>query len=181
MSYFYDIYLNFNDYPIQCYDWCDDDNIERILKVKMFRVLNIDDFIKYECDIDLNDGIYLLSDTINAIGIEVINKRIAYLSYLKYSDELNVCKAVCNLDLQKLDYKRKKKRVINHELREDKKIKNELLSLIKESNDNLLMYIYYDITNKYSNKINDIRSFLIEDILNNFNQKHINLYQNICK
>ena len=33
---------------------------------------------------DLDDGIYILSDTINAIGIDVINKEICYLSYLKF-------------------------------------------------------------------------------------------------
>lgn len=181
MDYYYDVYLNFNDYPIHCYDWKIDDNIERILKIKLIRALNIDDLISYECNIELDDGTYLISDTINAIGIEVINKKIVYLSYLRYIDEFNVCNSVKKLDIYPLKYKKNKRRIIINDLREDIKIKKEMLNLVNECNDNLLMYIYYDITNKYSNKIDEIKLFLINDILNNFNQKYINLYQNICK
>ena len=181
MDYYYDVYLNFNDYPIHCYDWEIDDNIERILKIKLIRTLNIDDLISYECNIELDDGTYLISDTINAIGIEVINKKIVYLSYLRYIDEFNVCNSAKKLDIYHLKYKKNKRRIIINDLREDIKIKKEMLNLVNECNDNLLMYIYYDITNKYSNKIDEIKLFLINDILNNFNQKYINLYQNICK
>lgn len=181
MDYFYDVYLNFNDYPIHCYDWVSSDNIERVLKIKLFRISSISDLISYECDIELDDGYYLVSDTINAIGIEVINKRIVYLSYLKYIDELNVCKVANKLELYHLEYKKNKRRIIMNDLRDDLKIKKEMLNLVNECNDNLLMYIYYDITDKYSNKIDKIKLFLINDILNNFNQKYVNLYQNICK
>lgn len=181
MGYFYDISLNFNDYPIQCYDWDIQDNIERVLKVKLIRVVSVEDFISYECSVELENDIYLLSDTINAIAIEVINNKIAYISYLKYNDEINVCKAANKLEIYNIKYMKLNRRIVMNELREDIKIKKEMLDLVNESNDNLLKYIYYDITNEYSANIEKIKLFLINDILNNFNQKYVNLYQNICK
>ena len=176
MEYFYDIKLSFDEYPINYYDW---EGFERLLKVRVIRVDNISDIIMYHASIDLDDGIYILSDTINAIGIDVINNNICYLSYLKYDDENYSIRIAERLEVSDLNVRLKNKRYIDNELRFDKRIKKILTKLIEDGNDNLIKYIYYDITDKYSNDISRIKKFLLTDLKNNFSKKYINLYENI--
>ena len=91
MKYYYDIILNFNEYPINYYEWEKDDDIERFIKIKVIKVDDVKDFILYNMNIELADDVYVLSDGVNSIAIEVISKHVAYISSLTYEDELNVC------------------------------------------------------------------------------------------
>lgn len=181
MKYYYDIYLNFNEYPINYYEWRKDDNLERYLKVPIFRVESIIDFIKYHIKIDIDISPIILSDGINAIALELIDKRIAYLSYLSYEDESCICEIAANLDITYFKYEKGNKRYIPFELRTDTLIKNILLKEVENSSNDFIKFLYYDITGNESKTIEDMRSFLIEDINNNFNDKYVNLYQKICK
>ena len=47
--------------------------------------------------------------------------------------------------------------------------------------DNLLRYIYYDITNKLEQDIEKIKKYLERDIEKNFGAKYVTLFQNLCK
>lgn len=178
MEYYYDIELSFADYPIPCYDW---DSKEKLLKIGIIRVENIKEILEYQVSIDIPDGKYILSDGINAIAVEVIDKKTPYLSYLKYDDENYVIRIVSKMKVGNYPMQYDKKRAIDNDLRIDSKIKKVLLSLVNEASDNLIKYIYYDVTDTYSDNIDRIKKFLKEDIKNNFNQKYINLYENICK
>ena len=44
--------------------------------------------------------------------------------------------------------------------------------------DNLLRYIYYDITNKLEQDIEKIKKYLERDIEKNFGAKYVTLFQN---
>lgn len=176
MKYYYDIELSFDESPRQYYDW---EDYERLMRIEVLKIRNLSIIIEYHTTIDLADGKYILCDNYNAIGIEVINKEIAYLSYLKYDDENYVIRLGDNMDYSDIQITTKEKRNLNNDLKEESKIKKVLISLIKEANDNLLKYIYYDITDTYCDNIKRIKSFLLTDINNNFNQKYIKLYENI--
>ena len=60
MKYYYDITLNFNEYPINYYEWEKDDDIERFIKIKVIKVDDVKDFILYNMDIELDDDVYVL-------------------------------------------------------------------------------------------------------------------------
>ena len=45
MKYYYDITLNFNELPINFYEWEKSDDIERILKIKVYKVNDLKDYI----------------------------------------------------------------------------------------------------------------------------------------
>lgn len=108
MKYYYDIILNFNEIPINFYEWESDDDIERLLKIKVYKVKDLKDIISYNMRINLDDDKYVLCDGINSIAIEVINSHVAYLSFLTYEDEINICKMVRKMDVTNIEYKKGK-------------------------------------------------------------------------
>ena len=181
MKYYYDITLNFNELPINFYEWEKSDDIERILKIKVYKVNDLKDYIGYNIEIDLEDDKYVLCDGINSIAIEVINGKVAYLSYLTYEDEINVCQMVRKMTVTNISYKKLTKRKIIHDLRWTLIVKNCLLAALKENNEYLLRYMYLQITNKDSKDIEKIKKFLIQDINSNLNDKYIDLYRKIIK
>ena len=181
MKYYYDITLNFNEYPINYYEWEKDDNIEKFIKIIVIKVDDIKDFVLYHMNIYLDDGIYVLSDGVNSIAIEVISSKVAYISYLTYEDELNVCNMVKKMEVQEIKYVKIAKRKISYELRNNLLIKKCLLNTIKESNEYLLKYIYLEITDHDSNDLDKIKKYLVNDINHNLNEKYIELYRKIIK
>lgn len=181
MKYYYDITLNFNEYPINYYEWEKDDDIERFIKIKVIKVDDVKDFILYNMDIELDDDVYVLSDGVNSVAIEVISKHIAYISSLTYEDELNVCNLAKKMEVQDIKYKIIDKRKIIHELRNNIIIKKCLLNTIKESNEYLLKYMYLEVTDHDSNDLDKIKKYLVNDINNNLSDKYIELYRKIIK
>lgn len=181
MKYIYDIYLNFNDYPINYYEWDESDSLERVLKIPIVKVEDIRPFILYNMEIYDMDDMVIITDGINAIALEIIRSKVAYVSCLTYEDELAVLELSSNMEVSNLNYKLLDKRVIPSILRKDALIQKVLLTKIEASDIDELKYIYYEITNKDSSNINKIKNFLKGDILNNFNQKYVNLYEKIYK
>ena len=179
MKYYYDITLNFNESPINFYEWENDDDIERILKIKVYKVKDIRDFIEYNMEVDLNDDKYILCDGINSIAIEVINGHVAYLSNLSYDDEISICQMTRNMDITNIKYNKTTKRKIIHDLRGSIIIKKCLLNVINDNNEYLLRYMYLDITNKDSKDIKKIKRYLIKNINNDLNDKYVDLYRKI--
>lgn len=181
MKFIYDIYLNFNDYPINYYEWNESDTLERVLKIPIIKVDDIAPFILYNVEIkDLSDKV-ILSDGINAIALEIIDSKAPYVSFLTYEDELCVCELIRELPRQEISYKLLEKRDIPTSLRKDLFMQHIMLSKIDFIDSDELKYIYYEITNKESSNIDKMRLFLKGDIKNNFNQKYVNLYEKIYK
>lgn len=179
MKYYYDIILNFNEIPINFYEWESDDDIERLLKIKVYKVKDLKDIISYNMKINLDDDKYVLCDGINSIAIEVINSHVAYLSFLTYEDEINICKMVRKMDVTNLEYKKGKKRKIIQDLRGTLVIKNCLIAKINERDPYLIKYMYMDVTNKDSSDIDKMRDYLINEINHDLSDKYIDLYRKI--
>lgn len=181
MNYYYDIYLNFFEYPVNYYEWQSTDDIERIMKIPIYCVSDIKDYILYEADIIIEHDKFIISDGVNSLALEVIDNHIAYLSSMAYDDELNINDIAHNMSISKLVVTFKEKRNIPLELREESKIKKEFLTSIDTFDPELLRYIYYDITNKSTKDINKIKDYLRKDIHNHFNDHYIDLYKKLCK
>jgi hypothetical protein len=162
------------------YNW-DNDLIERINKIEVIRVDNIKYFINYKLNIDLSDGLFILSDTINAIAIDVINKKIVYISSLTLEDENNICNLVNNIKITNIKYSIIDKREMDLYLSEESTQLKILIHDIKSGNSSFIKYLYYYIFNKKSNNISLMRTKLIEDISSNNNIKYLNLYKIIYK
>lgn len=181
MKFIYDIYLNFNDYPINYYEWEKSDTLERVLKIPIIKVDDIAPFILYNVKVkDLKDKV-ILCDGINAIALEIIDEKVPYVSFLTYDDELCVCELIRELPREKITYQLLEKRDIPTSLRSDLLMQHIMLSKIDFIDSDELKYIYYEITNKDSSNIDKMRGFLKGDIKNNFNQKYVNLYEKIYK
>lgn len=181
MEYYYDIYLNFDEYPINYYEWEASDDIERILKIPVIKVEDVKKIIEYHSIIKDVPNRFIISDGINSIALELINKKVAYLSSLSYSDEESVNELAHNLSTTELDITFLDKREIPFELRKESKNKKMFISLINTANPELLKYVYYDLTNKTLNNPDKIKDILLKDISNNFNDKYIELYEKLCK
>ena len=177
MKYYYDITLNFDEYPIPYYEWDQSDRLDNYLKLPIYHVKSIVPFIEYHTSWDKEKDTFIISDGINALAIEVIDHKSAYLSFLSYKDEDCINEIALNMEYSELRYERNKKRVLPFELRKHRFIKCYLLKMIDNANKDLLRYIYYDITGKDSNNLINIKKFLIQDINANFNDKYILLYQ----
>ena len=182
MDYYYDILLNFAEYPINYYEWDSvHDDIERMMKIPVIHVSDIKELIAYETMIDTDLDMFIASDGVNSIAIEMIDKRAAYLSCLPYDDELSVNDLAHIMEITPLKITRLKKRIIPFELREERKMQHDFLHVLDTIDHDLLKYIYYDMTEKNCNNIEHIKNYLKKDILTNFNEKYINLYENYVK
>ena len=181
MEYYYDIYLNFNEYPINYYEWDKDDDIERVLKIPIVRINDIKEVITKHATIETDLEKLILCDGVNAIALELVDKHVAFLSCLSYEDEANICDIVHDMDITPLVINFEKKRIIPFELRQEEKMKKIFLHDLDVFDDNLLRYIYYDITNKLEKDIEKIKKYLERDIEKNFGAKYVTLFQNLCK
>lgn len=181
MKYIYDIYLNFNDYPINYYEWDESDTLERVLKIPIIKVDDIEPFISFNMVIEDYDDKIIVSDGINALALEIIDSKVAYVSYLTYDDELCVCELARTMPITRVTYHLLERRNIPSALRKDALMQKILLSKIDLSGSDELKYIYYEITNKDSSNLDKIKKFLKVDIEHNFNQKYVNLYEKIYK
>lgn len=181
MKFIYDIYLNFNDYPINYYEWESTDTLERVLKIPIIKVDDITPFILYNIEVEELEDKVIVCDGINALALEIVGSKVPYVSYLTYDDELCVCELVRDLPREEIKYKLLNKREIPSSLRRDSLMQKIMLSKIDFIDSDELKYIYYEITNKDSSNIDKIRKFLKGDIEHNFNQKYVNLYEKIYK
>lgn len=181
MEYYYDIYLNFYDYPLNYYEWDDDDALERIMKIPLIRINNIKDLIAYNIRIDCEYDYLLVSDGINALALEIIDSEIAYLSFLSYDDEFNVNAIARTLPLTNLKITKLSKRHIPHHNRQDEINKKIILKSIENLNPDLLKYLYYYLFHKESNNISKICEKITKDIETNYNDKYEKIIPIICQ
>ena len=175
MKYYYDLVVNFNDNFMHCYEWNSDDNVERLLKVSVIRVSDVSLFIKNVCRVNLNDGVYAVSDGVNSIGIDVIDGKNVYISSFMFDDDSYICKIASSLDLNDIIVEVVDSRCVDSSLRCDSFIKKVLLNIIYSDKEDLIKYIYLDVTGRLDD-IDKCKSFLKNDIYNNFNNKYYELY-----
>jgi len=187
MKYIYDIILNFNERLYEFYEWKDNDNIEYIKKIPIFRVSNdifsgiknnkvivSTEFINNiynKCEVYGNYGIgkidyaclFCIDDDV--ISLEFNEKgEVIYISDL-YIDEKNDILSyvkklnICNLEYKKIN-KYKEYLITRKELSMINFIKREINLIYKNDNLDKLRYIYYECFNKFEENISKINSDL---------------------
>lgn len=178
--YYYDIYLCFDEQYRLFYNW-DKSLIERYLKVEIIKVKDIRTIINNIVKVNLDDKIYLLSDGINAIAVDVINHKINCLSSLSINDEDEIIRLVSEVEYQPIKLEIIEARINDYTLNE-LVIPKKVFSLdIENGEDDFIKYLYYYIFNKKSNNIELMRKKLLKDINTNFSDQYFKLYEIIYK
>lgn len=204
MTYVYDIVLNYNSELYDFYEWKKDDVIYHIKRINLIKVdskiyneiydnyclfndellLSIFNKCEYYSNRKIDNIPYacLITDSYRVIGILLdSNGKIVKYSSLLLDEEEDVLDLCYKLGEIKLDYKIIKKRDKNEfytrlEKNIIKFIKKDLNNDYHKKNINKLKYLYYEYFNKQSDNLEIIYQELMHEIENNFNEKHINLY-----
>ena len=199
MAYIYDILLNFDKNLIEHFEWEDEDSIKYIKKIIVFKVSSevikdivnkevvfSDEFIKKIPKYEMNGlkeagSVCLFTDTFITIGVLIKNNKPVFYSRLLLDEEKEVLDIVQSLDIKDINYITigNKKREDMNLTRKEKMIKDKLFDEINKLYYNkkydILLYLYYEYTNKENKEIKEVYTFLKES-LNNFNEKHKYLY-----
>ena len=126
-------------------------------------------------------SVCLFTDTFITIGVLIKNNKPVFYSRLLLDEEKEVLDIVQSLDIKDINYITigNKKREDMNLTRKEKMIKDKLFDEINKLYYNkkydILLYLYYEYTNKENKEIKEVYTFLKES-LNNFNEKHKYLY-----
>lgn len=207
MIYIYDVVLNLNKELIEFFEWKENDNIKYIRKIPLFKIdsktikhiLNKEievDFdllekIKYKTDfnenIDIENYKYLTLFCDNKIVVGVLfneNKKIELISRLLLDEEQEILDFSSRIKEQEIEHKIikiKSPKTNNSLTRKEQeireKLEEEIDSLYKNNKIDKLNYYYYEYYGKVLNNKDDVYKKLINSIKNDFNDKHIELYE----
>ena len=187
MKYIYDIILNFNERLYEFYEWKENDNIEYIKRIPIFRVTNsvfsdlknnkvvvCSEFVSNiynKCEVYGNYGtlkiayacLFCIDD--DAIAIEFNEKgEVIYISDLYIDEKIDILSYVKKLNNTDLEYnkvnKYKDSLMTRKELSMINFIKREINLIYKSDNLDKLRYIYYECFNKTEQNITKINSDL---------------------
>lgn len=203
MTYIYDIMLNLNEDLIEFFEWEDSDNISYIKRIPMYKISSfmIDDIITKQIKISkgfLNDikgktllnnqddleYLVLFSDTKIVLGVLFDESgKIVALSRLMVDEEEEILDFTNRLKEETIDYEiiGIKNNSDNYYTRNEKMIiktlEKEITELYQNNRVDKLNYFYYEYFNKISNNKEKVYKELLESINNNFNEKHLMLYE----
>lgn len=194
MNYIYDIFLNFNNYLYDVYEWNKNDNIIHVRKIPLFRVdsKTMCDFINNKIELSLE----FLSKIYNKTELFSKNKNIDY-SFLisdgndviafcnnKYSrllieEEREVLEYANAIKCIDIDYKIiKNNRKVVFKTRSEIKIKNYINKRIKDlilnKDYDKLNFLYLDCFNE---KIDNVDKLFIYKLNKNWDKTYLKLYQ----
>lgn len=178
--YYYDIYLCFDEQYSLFYNW-DKDLIERYLKIEIIKVRDIKVIIGNIVNVNLSDNVYILSDGINAIAIDVQKGQVNYISSLTIDDEDEIVRIVSDMDYRDLDIKIVDARINDYSLKELILPKKVISLDIQNGSDDFIKYLYMHIFNKRNNNIELMRKKLLQDVNNNFNDNYLYIYKILYK
>ena len=195
MNYIYDIFLNFNNYLYDVYEWNKNDNIIHVRKIPLFRVDNktMCDFINNKIELSLEflskiynktelfsknkniDYSFLISDGNDVIAVKAGNK----YSRLLIEEEREVLEYAGSIKSIEIDYKiiKNNKKII-FKTRNEIKIKNYIIKrineLIKYNDYDKLKFLYLDCFNK--NIDDNIDKLFIYELNKNWDNVYLKLY-----
>lgn len=200
MNYYYDIVLNLNEELYEFYEWEENDSIDFIKKIPLFRVSTktLKDNLKYQTKFSQTmidqiknktvikknenlENIFLISDTKNALALEINNEGLVInRSKLLVSDEMNLIEMIYSLKEVKIEYEKIKKYEARKELRQIEKIKKlikcEIDLLYQEKNRSKLKYLYYEWFNTVENSLEKMYEEMNTELEKNFSDKLNNIY-----
>lgn len=202
MVYIYDILLNFSKKLIEFFEWNDNDDILYIKKAPIFHVDSkvIRDFINYNIKIDksfidlimnktlfyddyINVNLAILCDGEMALGIKINNGVISGVSRMIFDEEEEVIKLIKRIDKSNIIYNiiDKKNNDFKYLTRYEKRIisvlKDEFTRVYNNNKVDKLNYYYYEYFNKVSNNKNFVYKSLMLSLINDFNDRHLDLYE----
>ncbi len=200
MNYYYDIVLNLNEELYEFYEWEENDSIDFIKKIPLFRVSTktLKDNLKYQTKFSQTmieqiknktiikknenlENIFLISDTKNALALEINNEGLVInRSKLLVSDEMNLIEMIYSLKEVKIEYEKIKKYEARKELRQIEKIKKlikcEIDLLYQEKNRSKLKYLYYEWFNTVENSLEKMYEEMNTELEKNFSEKLNSIY-----
>lgn len=205
MTYIYDVLLNFTEEerPYEFYEWEKNDLIEHIKRIPLLRVSTktLNDILKTNitisqdelCKIENKTLSYrntdnlkyamLITDLSKIIALEFNDQgSIIARSNLLLNEEEEIIEEAYDTEEINLNYQKGKK--INSHIfitRAEKKKQNylikEIMYLFKEKQYDKLKYLYKEMYKKDNLSIEKKYEKLINDLENNYNSKHNNLYE----
>ena len=204
MTYVYDLVLNFNNDFYEFYEWKQSDEIFHIKRINLVKIDSVsyneildnkvkfsDDFllsIFNKCEYFENRNIntipyaILLTDNYRVIAITLdMNGNITKYSSLLLDEEEDILDISDRLAIVKLNYEVIRNNVKdNYHTRLEKNIikyiKKDLSICYKENNLSKLKYLYYEYFNKQGSNIKEMYDSLIQELSQDLNEKHYNLY-----
>ncbi len=204
MNYFYDIILNWNEEILyDFYEWNDNDPLELIKKIPLFRVKQkvLNDLITSKIEVGeeflklikdktlmgsksiVNKIPYaaLFTDNKSVIALEFNSEGLRIMgSKLLLDDDLNVLEVAYNLREYQLEYKIIEELKIDKGLRQEiearKIIDLEVDGLYKKKDIAKLKYLYYEYKKEELSDINLIYKELKESLAKNFDGDILKLY-----
>lgn len=206
MIYIYDLILNWSDLrKYEFFEWNDNDDIEYIKKIPIFRINNFDDI--------LDNNIRIQKDFLSQIHnkTEVYgNKKIEKVEYGCVFCDRDLCKAIAiefnelgdsiyksNIYFYDLDdvfelgsriepFDLKYKVTFSNKIKdiyltrvERKKKKflvNEINSSYRDNNIDKLKYMFFEVFGEESENIDFIKNKLLDSLNNNYNSDHEKIY-----
>lgn len=174
MQYYYDIYLHFDDYYINYYEW---DESEHFNRLPIFKVESVRPFLDNVVKVDIDYKNIIISDGIISLGLEFIDNKVIYVSSLPYEDELKINKMVANKeDTLSFTIINKKENILITNI---DRMKKEYINILEKDSGDLIKLLYYEITGELSNNVDKMRKFLHNDICANFREQYYKLYDMI--
>lgn len=206
MIYIYDLILNWcRNRKYEFFEWKDNDEIEYIKKIPIFRVRDFDSL--YNNDIKVNkdflDKIYNKSEVYGSKKVDKIeyscifcdedlNKAVAiefneegyslYKSLIYFYDLEDVFSLGKKINILELDFSIVEENKVNdiyltrEEINKKKLLINEINNSYNNNDLDKLKYFYYEIFGVEIEDINIIYNKLISSLNNNFNYKHNIIY-----
>ena len=202
MIYIYDILLNFNEELIEFFEWEEFDNIKYVRKIPVFKVdeATMTDFARNKIKIDYSfvdcilnksdlydednkgyNNLFLITDSNIVIGVNVVNNEIKGISRLLLDEEYEVLKLSNRISYVSIPYKiisriKYNNKFTRREAIVVKELKDEFRKLYKNNKIEKLNYFYYEYFNECLNDKEKVYRKLLDSIDNNFNEKHLALY-----
>lgn len=206
MIYIYDLILNWNDYKrYDFFEWYDNDGIEYMKKIPIFRISNFDDILDscIKVNKEFLNRIFKKSEVYGNKKIEIVEyccvfcdedltKSIAiefndegesiYRSNIYFLDSDDVFELAKKIATLKLDYKilyscRDIDCYLTRKEKEKKKyLINEVNYAYNDKNIDKLKYIYYELFGLEEENGDLMRKKIINSLHNNFNYKHEQIY-----
>lgn len=200
MNYIYDVLINFDSMIYDHFEWNINDNIYHIKKVPLFKVdektindiknYNIvvsEDFlnkIKNKTEIYLNRGskqieyacILCNGEKVLAVKIDS-NGKITRYSKMLISEEIEAIETAELINFTNISYtKGNKKSQLLLKTKQELKKTEYLKEKLKNSSEEQLKYIYYELYNEEL-KSDDIREKLEKEIKNTWNENTTKMYE----
>ncbi len=205
MTCIYDVLLNFTDDDnlIDFFEWQEKDTLEHIKKIYLVKVNSevMDDFLKYKIKvtkeflekIEDKTCLYknkknlkyaaLFTDMNKVIAFEFSNKgEVIAKSSLLLDEEDDIMMECACVDVEEIQYEKICKYPNNifltrEELFRRKYLLKEVENAYKDKLFDKILYYYEEIFDKDEKSINDKYKIIINDIKNNYNEKHDSLYE----